>query len=76
VTPDRELAVDLYPAVGFEANLRRAERDLGVPLDVEEYGPEHTRPHLRRIDDRDRVDTRRPFERQSRAIAAQGCRDD
>lgn len=37
--PDRELAVDLCPAVAGEANRRRAERDLGVVLDVEERRP-------------------------------------
>jgi hypothetical protein len=39
--PDRELAVDLYAAVIGETNRRRAERDLGMVLGVEELRPEH-----------------------------------
>jgi hypothetical protein len=36
--PDRELAVDLCPAVVGEANRRRAERDLGMALGIEGSG--------------------------------------
>jgi hypothetical protein len=73
--PDRELAVDLCPAVVGEANRRRAERDLGMTLGVEEIRPEHARPHRGWLDHGDGVDARGALERHSVAVAAQRCRD-